>query len=231
MKLPSAVNLKLPSNTKSITLKEVYVAFAQGLLEANPEFISTVYGMNKKGKRTRHSVPHMFIYKLVPKKRAVTLEGERVIDVMKERVDIIDYYQFREIIITLLTEARNAVCDGHVFHFGNKLGKIAGHRVELNLSMLKAKRKIDWPKTMQNEIDPNTGRRRAVYKELNEDTYCRIAWEKSHNLRNANVVTFRPSASNTGQNDPEHLGFVNQFSLNLKHNPNIQFLYRYFPLL
>lgn len=200
------INLNIPKNTKSITVLEIYNSYAKALLDQHPEYWA-------------HSIrkcKYAFIY------------HKRTINKVETVYEVISYARFRKTIEVMFLKARDLICDGHVLNLGGSMGKIAGHLIENNLKTQATKKRIDWPKTMSNEVNPVTGRRNAVYKPV-QDTYCRIGWEKNLGVKNINVMEFRPTTSNTGMKDPNHMGFANQFSANLLDNPNIQLLYRYFP--
>jgi hypothetical protein len=197
------IKLSIPKDTKAFTVLHMYNSYAKALLEQNPTYWS------KRNNITTYAI----IYCMV---------GDKPIE-------LISYKLFRKAIEVYFTKAREAICDGHVVNLGSCMGRIAANRIENNLKMQATKRRIDWLKTMKNPINENTGRRNAVYKEVQE-TYCRIGWEKVVTLRNANVMEFKPTTSNTGMNDPDHMGFANQFAMNLLANPNIQLTYRYFPI-
>lgn len=201
------INLNLPKSTKSITVLEIYNSYAKALLDQNPEYWS---------KPTR-KCKYAFIY------------HKRKVGKTETVYEVISYARFRLTVETLFLKSRDLICDGHVLNLGGNLGKIAGHLIENNLKTQATKRRIDWPATMKNPVNPVTGRRNAVYKPV-QDTYCRIGWEKNMMIKNSNVMEFKPTTSNTGMNDPNHMGFANQFSANLLDNPNIQLLYRYFAI-
>jgi hypothetical protein len=207
--------LKLPKTTKAITIREMYKSLAETLLENNPEWYA----------KRRKQDKFYYIYKF--EEQFDHRSGKRT---HNAPVLVISYPQFREMVKVFYTEARTLICDGNVLVMGPKMGKIAGRRIENNMSKLKLKSKIDWKRTMSGPIDEETGRHKAVYKPLDE-TYCRIGWEKSDELKNGNITEFMPSRSNTEASlDPDRMGFANQFSNNLMNNPSVQLLYRFYKI-
>lgn len=180
---------------------EVYKSFCENLLSEHPEYWPVRVGKNKYAQ--------------------IMKEGKDSFGKPMPE-EVINYRRFRKAVEEYFLKARDMICEGKVLVLGPRMGKIAAARVERG--QVRMKYRIDWAKTMKNEIDPVTGRRKAVYKEVLDENYCRIMWEKSDSLKNSGLAQFKPCSSN--MMDPSKIGFTNQFSANLVSNPNVQLVYR-----
>jgi hypothetical protein len=206
--------LKLPKKTKAVTVSEMYTSFVEALLKED----DTLY---KKKVQSRRYV----VYRM--ETQYDHRSGKRT---HEAPIPVITYEWFKDAIKTFFFESRKFICDGGVLYLGPKMGCIAGRRIENNFMKMKIKSKIDWKKTMSGPVDPETGRRKAIYRPV-EETYCRVGWEKAKELKNSPIAEFIPTRSNTeNTKDPDKIGFANMFSANLITNPAIQLVYRFYEI-
>lgn len=206
--------LKLPKKTKAITVSEMYTSFVDALLKED----ETLY---KKKLPNRKFV----VYRVEPQ-----YDHRSGVKTHNAPVPVMTYEWFRDTIKVFFSESRKFICDGGVLYLGPKMGCVAGRRIENNFMKMKIKSKIDWKKTMSGPVDPETGRRKAVYRPV-EETYCRVGWEKAKELKNSPIAEFIPTRSNAeNTKDPDKIGFANMFSANLITNPAIQLVYRFYEI-
>jgi len=183
---------KMNKNTKNVyTCKDVYKAYAEDLLKRNPDY------WGKFGMRIRNAI----IYKQV---------GKNV-------VEVISYPKFKEIIDTYFTRAKHYIIEGYEFNLGNDLGKVAGRRVERNLSNLQ----INYGATGKMPKDENGKPTKIIY--YTDPDWCRIGWKKTLHVKNITQYAFVPTP-----HDMRGHGFKYEFSKALEANKLLKYRYEFY---
>lgn len=146
----------------------------------------------------------------------------RIKGIEKNEVEtVISYPEFRRIIETYFSIAKEMIIEGGEFNLGHKLGYVAARRVERNL----ANRAVNFHETKKQPKDPVTGKRlKIIYFE--DDDWIRIGWDKTGLLANAQFYRFIPTHDDNHGN-----GFKKQLSAANKKNPVLKYRYKFYPFI
>lgn len=117
---------------------------------------------------------------------------------------IIDFEQFKTILVTHNKEAEKCVLKGEIYNLGNKLGYVAIRRVERNPENMT----VDWKasnerktqllkegKTLYDKYNNPDGHKYLVF--YTDDFWFRIGWSKFRSIRNETVYQLVPCGGTT----------------------------------
>lgn len=188
---------------KMWTPQEVYQVWAKEQLALNPDYVGR-YCQKK-------SLSNAFLLKKVEH------NGRTMY------VEVMSYERWKKIVGNYFFRARKYIIQGEILNMGNYVGIITPRRVERN----HANKKVDFART---RLQPKVMRDGKLVPEniiyFTNDSYCRIAWEKTGKLSNETVYEFKPCRGSA-----EFQGFRQQFSEALTEDPTLQFRYKYFPYI
>lgn len=176
---------------------DMYCAYARKLIEENPGYWAKYHQRIK-------------CYYVC---RCVKENGKSTVEV------VISYPEFRKIMETYFTIAKEMIIEGGELNLGHNLGYILARRVERN----HRNKMVNFNETRKQPIDPSTGKReRIIY--YDDDDWIRIGWEKVGKVPNSRFYRFSPT------NDDNHGGgFKKQLSLANQKNPILKYRYKYYP--
>lgn len=191
--------IRMNKKTATHNPSDVYEAFAQIILNENPE----AWPKHSRIKKRKNN--QIFVHKKIG-------EVEEVISI-ERWLRIVNLYYLL---------ARRKVIAGEKFRFGHRLGIIQARTVSRNFK----NKQVNWAETKKQPmvIDPVTGKKkraRVIYH--TSETYSRIAWEKLGAITNERVYKFKPSKGNRSGK-----GFSGEFCAALKADPLLQTKYKQF---
>lgn len=172
-------------------VKHMWEAYAQRLLKSDPML---------KGER-HNKIRNFYVYRLKQVTKPVYQESTKILmyhqNIGFQRVPIVDYNHFRNIIEGFVRKAKLAIIQGEAIQINN-CGKICAKRVERDFRKKKRKQ-IDWFKTRQQPMVWDEELQRHKYSRIiyfTNNDWVRIGWFKP-GIKNESVYEFAPSTKST----------------------------------
>lgn len=132
---------------------------------------------------------------------------------------VISYTRFKMILSEWFKGATAYIINGYRLQLGNKLGYIAGRRVERN----HGNKQVNW-EASEAKWKKTGIRKGPVY--WTDDEWVRVGWKKTDAIKNGYLYRFSPAEGNKSKK-----GFKQEFSTANKADQLLKFKYKYFPFI